>query len=127
MDATPPYDARGLPEELLALAPSLNAQAPKRWRVESVPRLWLECRPHHAPGNLAHHAHGRLRIQLGRPAPPSAPGFPWESAVYADIIDHLGTVVSADAEPLSREHMTLNFLRRQRVVGLDVGRGPSRR
>ena len=47
LNAVPPlaHDARGLPEELLALAPSLNGQAPKRWRVESVPRLWLECRP----------------------------------------------------------------------------------
>lgn len=52
VDATPPYDARGLPEELLALAPSLNAQAPKRWRVESVPRLWLECRPIAPPATL---------------------------------------------------------------------------
>ena len=47
LNAVPPlaHDARGLPEELLALAPSPNGQAPKRWRVESVPRLWLECRP----------------------------------------------------------------------------------
>ena len=47
LNATPPaaHDARGLPNELLALAPSLNGQAPKHWRVESVPRLWLECRP----------------------------------------------------------------------------------
>ena len=39
------HAARGLPEELLALAPSPNGRAPKHWRVESVPRLWLECRP----------------------------------------------------------------------------------
>ena len=47
LNATPPvaHDARGLPNELLALSPSLNGQAPKHWRVESVPRLWLECRP----------------------------------------------------------------------------------
>ena len=45
LNAAPAYDARGLPEELLALAPSPNGQAPKSWRVESVPRLWLECRP----------------------------------------------------------------------------------
>ena len=47
LNAVPPlaHDARGLPEEFLALAPSPNGQAPKRWRVESVPRLWLECRP----------------------------------------------------------------------------------
>jgi len=45
VNAIPAYDARGLPEELLALAPSPNGQAPKSWRVESVPRLWLECRP----------------------------------------------------------------------------------
>jgi len=43
--ATTPYDARALPEEVLALAPSPNGQAPRHWRVESVPRLWLECRP----------------------------------------------------------------------------------
>jgi hypothetical protein len=45
VNAAPVYDARGLPEEILALAPSPNGQAPKSWRVESVPRLWLECRP----------------------------------------------------------------------------------
>jgi hypothetical protein len=45
VNAAPAYDARGLPEELLAFAPSPNGQAPKSWRVESVPRLWLECRP----------------------------------------------------------------------------------
>lgn len=46
-----PFDARFLPEELLALAPTTSStQAPKRWRVESVPRLWLECRP--GPGAL---------------------------------------------------------------------------
>lgn len=48
--ATTPYDARTLPEEVRALAPSPNGQAPKHWRVESVPRLWLECRP--TPGAL---------------------------------------------------------------------------
>ena len=42
---SPVGDARALPEEILALAPSANAQAPKHWRVQSVPRLWLECRP----------------------------------------------------------------------------------
>jgi hypothetical protein len=41
----PVGDARALPEEVLALAPSSNGQAPRHWRVESVPRLWLECRP----------------------------------------------------------------------------------
>ena len=42
---SPVGDARALPEEVLALAPSQNGQAPRHWRVESVPRLWLECRP----------------------------------------------------------------------------------
>lgn len=45
VSTTPPGDQRGLPEEMLALAPSQNGQAPKHWRAESVPRLWLECRP----------------------------------------------------------------------------------
>ena len=45
VNTSPAGDTRGLPEELLALAPSQNGQAPKHWRVESVPRLWLECRP----------------------------------------------------------------------------------
>ena len=44
-NTSPAGDARALPEEILALAPSANGQAPKHWRVESVPRLWLECRP----------------------------------------------------------------------------------
>jgi hypothetical protein len=44
-NTTPVGDARALPEEVLALAPSANGQAPRHWRVESVPRLWLECRP----------------------------------------------------------------------------------
>jgi hypothetical protein len=51
-DSTLVHDARGLPEELLALAPSSNGQAPKHWRVESVPRLWLECRPVTPPATL---------------------------------------------------------------------------
>jgi hypothetical protein len=45
LNTNPVGDARALPEELLALAPSATGQAPKHWRVESVPRLWLECRP----------------------------------------------------------------------------------
>jgi hypothetical protein len=45
VNTNPVQDARGLPEELLALSPSSNGQAPKHWRAESVPRLWLECRP----------------------------------------------------------------------------------
>jgi hypothetical protein len=45
VNTSPVGDARALPEELLALAPSVNGQAPKHWRAESVPRLWLECRP----------------------------------------------------------------------------------
>jgi PilX N-terminal len=45
LNTNPAGDARGLPEEVLALAPSPNSQAPKHWRVERVPRLWLECRP----------------------------------------------------------------------------------
>jgi hypothetical protein len=44
-NTSPAGDARALPEEVLAFAPSANGQAPKHWRVESVPRLWLECRP----------------------------------------------------------------------------------
>jgi hypothetical protein len=40
-----PFDHRLLPEELLALASTANGQPPKQWRAESVPRLWLECRP----------------------------------------------------------------------------------
>ncbi len=44
-NVTPAQDVRSLPEELLALAPSANGQAPKHWRAESVPRLWLECKP----------------------------------------------------------------------------------
>ncbi|HKZ07061.1 MAG TPA: pilus assembly PilX N-terminal domain-containing protein [Methylomirabilota bacterium] len=42
---SPVGDSRSLPEEVLALSPSINGQAPRHWRVESVPRLWLECRP----------------------------------------------------------------------------------
>jgi hypothetical protein len=45
VSTSPAGDARALSEEILALAPSQNGQAPKHWRVESVPRLWLECRP----------------------------------------------------------------------------------
>jgi hypothetical protein len=45
LNTAPAGDSRALPEEMLALAPSQNGQAPKHWRAESVPRLWLECRP----------------------------------------------------------------------------------
>jgi hypothetical protein len=45
LNVAPAQDVRSLPEELLALAPSANGQAPKHYRVESVPRLWLECKP----------------------------------------------------------------------------------
>ena len=45
LNTSPVGDARALPEEVLALAPSSTGQAPRHWRVESVPRLWLECRP----------------------------------------------------------------------------------
>jgi hypothetical protein len=52
LSTNPVQDARGLPEELLALAPSANGQAPRHWRAESVPRLWLECRPVTPPATL---------------------------------------------------------------------------